>query len=419
MEKRTNSPYPRIDRPVLAVIGLVLVGATAFFAYSDRQHDYKWYQAQFRAQVAEKLGAERAATVTSGLQQVWVPGLQRADRCTTCHLATTWKGFEAAEEPWRTHPAGILASHPPERFGCTSCHGGQGWAIDTEEAHGELAHWEEPLLSASLGEAYSMGDRKGALLQMNCNVCHRYDKSTEGADVINRAKELVEEKGCRACHVINGRGGTIGPDLTNVGEKAPEQYEYGRLSGQKTAFAWHVAHFKDPRALVQDTVMPNFHLSTGDAQALAMLVLSWRPAKMGSEFVVGVPRVDPQTPEQKQAEAEMKNGPGSWFVQTGCFVCHSISALGVKSPAQIGPDLSTAVEDTQSRFGKTVDDFIMNPTGTMSVVLSRQIVLNTDQRKVAIQKLREAYAAHQAQKAAAGQEAAPKNPGQVLETGHH
>ena len=53
----------------------------------------------------------------------------------------------------------------------------------------------------------------------------------------------------------------------------------------------------------------------------------------------------------------MKTGPGAWFVKTGCFVCHSISALGVKSPAQIGPDLSTAVEDTQARFGRTVDDF--------------------------------------------------------------
>ena len=47
----------------------------------------------------------------------------------------------------------------------------------------------------------------------------------------------------------------------------------------------------------------------------------------------------------------MKTGPGAWFVQTGCFVCHSISSLGVKSPAQIGPDLSTAVEDMQKRFG--------------------------------------------------------------------
>ena len=103
--------------------------------------------------------------------------------------------------------------------------------------------------------------------------------------------------------MINGRGGTIGPDLTYVGDKAPEQYEYGRLSGQKTSFAWHVAHLKDPRALVQDTVMPNFHLSTKEAQALAMLVMSWRKAPIPAAFVAGVPRTDPQTADEKAAGA--------------------------------------------------------------------------------------------------------------------
>jgi cytochrome c2 len=238
-------------------------------------------------------------------------------------------------------------------------------------------------------------------MQMSCNVCHRYDRQTEGADFINLGKDLVQQKGCRACHVINGRGGTIGPDLTYVGDKAPEQYEYGRLSGQKTAFAWHVAHLKDPRALVQDTVMPNFHLSTKEAQALAILVMSWRKAPVPAEFVAGVPRTDPQTAEEKAAELRMKEGPGAWFVKTGCFVCHSISALGVKSPAQIGPDLSTAVEDVQSRFGRTVDDFLREPTGTMSVVLSRQIVLSPEQKAVAVQKLRDAFAEYQRQKAEA------------------
>jgi hypothetical protein len=78
----------------------------------------------------------------------------------------------------------------------------------------------------------------------------------------------------------------------------------------------------------------------------------------------------------------------------------------VKSPAQIGPDLSIAVEDTQRRFGRTVDDFFMNPTGTMSVVLSRQIILSASEKQVAIQKLREAFAEHQRQKAEADK--APK-----------
>jgi len=39
---------------------------------------------------------------------------------------------------------------------------------------------------------------------------------------------------------------------------------------------WHVAHLRDPRALVPDSVMPNFHLADADTLALAMLVMSWR-----------------------------------------------------------------------------------------------------------------------------------------------
>lgn len=398
MENRTSSPYPRIDRLVLALVGVTLVIGTALFMWSDRAHDWRYYQAEFRRMVAEKFGDDKAALLPSGVRQIWAAELARADRCITCHEAIAYKGFEEAEHPYRTHPLEPLQLHPVEAYGCTSCHGGQGWAIDTAAAHGEVAHWEEPLLSRTLGEEYTLAGNKNALMQMNCNTCHRYDRETKGAEAINLAKRLINDKGCRACHVINGFGGTIGPDLTTVGEKAPEQYDMSRLSGQRTAFAWHMAHFKDPRALSEGTVMPNFNFSTEQAQALSMLMLSWRRHEVPARFVSGAPRTDPRSAEELKAEADMRTGPGGWFVQTGCFVCHSISALGVRSPAQIGPDLSNAVEDVQSRFGVTIDAFIANPTGTMSVVLSRQIILTPEQKEVAIQKLREAFAEYQRQR---------------------
>jgi len=399
MEQRTNSPYPRIDRPVLAVIGVLLVVSCVLFFASDRDHDWRYYQAAFKAEVAEKFGADRAAAVTTGIQQIWVADLGRADRCITCHQATSWKGFEEADEPFRTHPVEPLQAHPVEKFGCTACHGGQGWAVDVLEAHGEVAHWEEPLLSRALGQDYSLSGDRGALIQMNCNICHRYDRETEGADAINLAKRLVDQKGCRACHTINGRGGRIGPDLTRVGEKAPEQYDYSRLSGQKTAFAWHVAHFKEPKAVATDSAMPNFGFSTEQAQALSILVLSWRRADVPAAYLSGAPRTDEPTPEQAAEEERMRTGPGAWFVETGCATCHSIQVYGVRAPAQIGPDLSNAVEDVQARFGRTIDDFLREPTGTMSVVLSRQIILTPDQKAVAVQKLREAFAVYEKQQA--------------------
>jgi hypothetical protein len=65
----------------------------------------------------------------------------------------------------------------------------------------------------------------------------------------------------------------------------------------------------------------------------------------------------------------------------------------------------------QTRFGRTVDDFLREPSGTMAVVLSRQIVLTPEQKAVAVEKLREAFAEHQKQ--APGEKL---NPGQVIES---
>ena len=61
MEKRTDSPYPKKDRPILAVIGVLLIVSTVLFAWSDRKHDWRYYQYDFKNQVAEKYGAEKAA----------------------------------------------------------------------------------------------------------------------------------------------------------------------------------------------------------------------------------------------------------------------------------------------------------------------------------------------------------------------
>jgi cytochrome c2 len=383
--------FVKRDRLLLALLGAALLAVTGYVFYDTALPEWKEYQAEFRDLVGEKFGAERAASIPAGLRQVHVPQLGVTDRCVTCHQATEWKGLEGAPEPFRTHPAEILKSHPVDRFGCTPCHGGQGFATESADAHGLVEHWEEPMLGKDLAEFYVLSDRS-AMMQLRCNACHRYERATKGADAINRAKQVINEKGCRACHVINGRGGTVGPDLTTAGEKSPEQFNYERIKGFHSQFTWQVAHLKNPKELVPETVMPNFGFSSADAQALALVVMSWRRSPPPVEYIPGHNFRDVPSAKEREKEERMRSGPGAFFVSKGCFVCHAVSSFGVEAAAQIGPDLALAVEDVQSRFGRTLDDFMARPTGTMDVVLATMIPLTKEERAQAVALLREAYA---------------------------
>ena len=184
----------------------------------------------------------------------------------------------------------------------------------------------------------------------------------------------------------------------------------------KSAFAWHVAHFQKPKALVPDSVMPDFNFSSREAQALALLVMSWKRASPPTRYIPGATPKDRPTEAELEKERQMLAGEGAFFVKKGCFICHSVNSLGIDTAAKIGPDLSDAVTDVQSRFGRTLEDFLKNPTGTMSVVLSTQIQLTDEEKREAVEKLKTAYQRKQEQQAQAqkgGQQGSQKTEQQA------
>lgn len=395
------------DKIWIYLLGGGILAVTIGLAVNNQQPEWKDYQDDFKDLVTKRFGEARAAKVQTGVQQIWVEPLGRTDRCTTCHMGVEWKGLENAPEPFRTHSTKLLEKHPISKYGCTVCHGGQGFATDMDNAHATgIEHWEQPMLASDMSKTYLISDRQ-AMMQSNCNLCHRYDRETPGADYINYAKALVNKKGCRACHTINGRGGIIGPNLTYIGDQAPEQFDYSRMTGKPAIFGWHLAHFKDPKSMISTTVMPNFGFNSKDAQALAMLVMSWKKVDLPVEYIPGAKVADLPTPEEKQREDQMLNGPGSFFVKKTCFICHDVSSLGVESATKIGPDLALAYADVQSRFGRQLADFLKAPTGTMSVVLSTQIHLTDAEKDQAIQLLTHAYELKQQELKKGGPKAAP------------
>jgi cbb3-type cytochrome oxidase cytochrome c subunit len=297
----------------LSLFALVLIIAAVWQASTPSWKKYQHEYLQMEAQ-GEPNAVTKAAVLNTPpqIQQILLPGLQRVDRCTTCHQGVEDPTMKNAPEPFHYHQG--LGPHVPSKFGCTICHGGQGLATDVKDAHGNVPFWQTPLLPADYVRA-------------SCGRCHK-EGDIPGVPELTEGRRLFETEGCRGCHKLNGIGGSIGPDLSEEGAslRSPQ---------------WLEQHFLNPSAVSPGSAMPNFHFTRGQARALTYYMLSLTNADMGAYYAS-----EPLIPSPSYGR--------ELFVQKDCLVCHSIGGVGAK----VGPDLLGVTKRHSTNW---LDEQLVNP----------------------------------------------------------
>lgn len=262
-------------------------------------------------------------------------GTEKVDRCTTCHLAIDRKGFEKADQPFRTHPNVELylqGSHPIDKVGCTVCHQGRGRATsfvnaahtpsDTEQEaawgkysgsktyHG-LHYWDFPMTTRAYTES-------------QCAKCHKGVVEVPDAPRLNAGVRLVEKYGCYGCHKIKGWENLrkVGPDLTKITSKTKEDW----------IFRW----IKEPKAF-RLTRMPQVWGVRPD-ETKEQLARNDVEANAAVAYLVTRSKTETYpAPPAGNLEAGKKT-----FETVGCLACH-----------RIGDD-SRGMEKVKNAAGKDV-----------------------------------------------------------------
>jgi cytochrome c551/c552 len=230
------------------VLGLLVGGLIVLGYYKDEYREWKDYQKKFKQEEVRRAATPQqlalAKRIPVEVRQILLPDLNRVDRCTTCHLAVEDPSYGGYPQPLSYHP--LHEQHPPDKFGCTVCHRGQGRATTVADAHGNVPYWDQPMLPLRY-------------IQASCGKCHQV-VDNPAAPELARGEQVFEESGCRGCHKLGGTGGILGPELDKVGARRSAD--------------WLKKHFLTPAAVTPGSGMPPQRLSEPNLEAITLFMLS-------------------------------------------------------------------------------------------------------------------------------------------------
>jgi ubiquinol-cytochrome c reductase cytochrome b subunit len=83
---------------------------------------------------------------------------------------------------------------------------------------------------------------------------------------VEQGKRLYGKLGCAGCHRIHGEGALVGPDLSYIGDSRDTD--------------WLIRHFKNPRAVVPDSIMPAYPLTDTELKQLTAYMLSLKRSQL-------------------------------------------------------------------------------------------------------------------------------------------
>ncbi|MEX0983120.1 MAG: c-type cytochrome [Bacteroidales bacterium] len=258
---------------------LILLLLIAWIITGPRQ-EWRQFQRQYlnlSEQITDSTGLESATFARKGIHQLESSELKRIDRCVTCHMGIENPHMKNANQPFASHPGDLFTHHPPDKYGCTICHGGQGRALNMREAHGidHDTHWDQPLLSQTY-------------IQSSCGKCHlsifSEGQSFEGIAVFREGQKIFEREGCLGCHKARGVGGIIGPDLTEQGEKTRHEYSFQNIETEQTISNWLKEHFRDPEMVSPGSQMLKIDLPEEELDALTTFVLGLAKPDIAFEY---------------------------------------------------------------------------------------------------------------------------------------